>query len=197
MLFERHGDVSRETTERLVLLTSLVQAWNPTIRLVSRTDITELWQRHVCDCLQLIRLVEAADGDAADIGSGAGFPGLVLAIALNRHFHLVESDLRKAAFLTEAARLTQANVTVVACRVQKAAIRTSLLTARAFASVDATLEAVFGLLAPGAVCLLPKGRAVEAELAVAAATWRMRVERFPSLTNPNATILRLSEVSRA
>lgn len=197
MQFERHGAVSRETTERLALLTSLVQAWNPTIRLVSRTDIAQLWDRHICDCLQLTRLVEAIDGDAADIGSGAGFPGLVLAIALDRHFYLVESDLRKAAFLTEAARVTQANVTVVARRAQEAAIRSSLLTARAFASVDATLEAVFGLLAPDAVCLLPKGRTVEAELAAAAIAWRMRVERFPSLTDPNATILRLSEVSRA
>ena len=137
------------------------------------------------------------DGAAADIGTGAGFPGLVLAIALDRHFYLVESDLRKAAFLSEAARVTRANVTVIPRRAQAVSLCCRLLTARAFANLDATLDAVFGLLAPDAICLFPKGRNVDAELAAAGVAWRMRVERFPSLTDPAATILRLSEISRA
>ncbi len=159
--------------------------------------MAELWSRHVLDSLQLTRLIKVNDGEAADVGSGAGFPGLVLALALDRHFYLVESDLRKAAFLTEAARLTHANVTVVPRRAQAAALSCRLITARAFASLDATLNAVFGLLAPGAVCLLPKGRGVDAELVEAAKAWRMRVERFPSLTDSAATILHVSEISRA
>lgn len=197
MLNERTTYVSRETEARLNHLTSLVAIWNPTIRLVSRTHPEELWRRHVLDSLQLARLIEPNGGDAADVGSGAGFPGLVLSIVLDRHFYLIESDLRKAAFLTEAARVTQANVTIIPRRAEIASVRCRLLTARAFASLDATLDIVFGLLVPGAVCLLHKGRKVDVELNDAAARWRMKVERFTSLTDPAATVLRLRDVQRA
>ena len=189
--------VSRETRERLALLVSLVSRWNRTIRLVAQADRVELWSRHVCDCLQLTRLVGDEAGQAADVGSGAGFPGLVLSISLDRHFYLIESDRRKAAFLAEAARLTCAKATVLPSRAQAVKIQCRLVTARAFASVDRTLDAVFDMLAPDAVCLLPKGRSVEAELLAAALHWRMRVQRYPSVTDPEATILYVSEISRA
>ena len=179
------------------MLVSLVATWNPTIRLVADADAAVVWSRHVEDSLQLMRLIDSPDGQAADIGSGAGFPGMVLAIALDRHFYLVESDHRKAAFLSEAARLTSARVTIVPCRAEATAMQCRLVTARALASVSKTLSVIFGLLASDAVCLLPKGRSAEDELRAAAHDWRMRVERFPSLSDPAATILRLSDIARA
>ncbi len=176
---------------------SLIVTWNPTIRLVASAEPAEIWTRHVDDSLQLANLIEASGGQAADVGSGAGFPGLVLAIALERHFYLIESDRRKAAFLMEAARITQAKVTVVPSRVETVTFRCRVVTARAFTSIARTLQAVHGMLTADAVCVLPKGRSAEEELQLALRDWRMRVERFPSLTDATATILRLSEITRA
>ena len=190
-------DVSRETRDRLRNLVTLVAQWNPTIRLVADADEAVLWHRHVRDSLQLVRLGETKTGDAADIGSGAGFPGLVLAIALDRPFHLFEADRRKAAFLREAARVTGASVVVEARRAETGTRTCALITARAFASVACTLGAISGMLGPETVCLLPKGRSVEAELREAVGRWQCRVERFSSVTDPSATILRLSEIAHA
>lgn len=197
MQLEKADAVSRETVERLERLTALIVKWNPTIRLVGSACPNEIQTRHIQDSLQLRRFISPDAGNAADIGSGAGFPGLVLAIAMNRHFHLIESDQRKAAFLTEAARLTNADVTVMPQRVQALQMSFDLLTARAFASVTETLAATYHLLAPGAVVLLPKGRSTQTELETARKDWSMTVEKFVSVTDPNARILRISGISRA
>ncbi len=197
MPLEEADEVSRETAERLECLTALIINWNPTIRLVGSACLDEIWTRHIQDSLQLRRFILLDAGNAADIGSGAGFPGLVLAIAMNRHFYLIESDQRKAAFLTEAARLTNATVTIVPQRTQALQMSFNLLTARAFASVTEILAATYHLLAPGAVVLLPKGRSAQIELEAARKNWSMTVEKFASVTSPDARILRISRISRA
>lgn len=190
-------DVPRETMEQLERLVCLVVSWNPTIRLVASAQPDEIWRRHVQDSLQLRRFFPPDVGNAADVGSGAGFPGLVLAIAMKRHFHLIEADQRKAAFLIEAARITNADVTVMPQRAKAIRMNCDLLTARAFATVTDILSATFYLLAPRAVCLLPKGRSVARELETAQRNWCMTVEKFASETDPDACILRLSGISRA
>jgi len=193
---ERFG-VSRETLVRLRLYGDLLLRWNRAINLISRADEPDLWSRHIADSLQLGPYVPANIADAIDLGSGAGLPGLVLAMATGIHFHLIESDLRKASFLREAARETEAPVTIHACRVEAAAIDPAqLITARALAPLPNLLPLAAPLLAPGGVCLFPKGQSAERELTDTARAWNMRVEKFPSQIDRSGLILRISEVAR-
>lgn len=192
------GGVSRETRERLTLFAGLLLRWNRTINLISRRDEPVLWERHIADSLALIPVLPPEARTAADLGSGAGFPGLVIAIATDRHVHLVESDHRKSAFLREAARATAAPVTVHATRIEVAPLPPMpLITARALAPLATLLDWAGPHLAPNGICVFPKGRTAEEELTAAAERWHMRVERFPSPSDPAATILRLSEIARA
>ena len=187
--------IDTATLERLRAFQALLLHWNQRINLVSRADAADLWDRHIHDSLQLAALLPAAAGAMADLGSGAGFPGLVLAIATGRHVHLVESDQRKAAFLREAARATAAAATVHAVRAETLTLAPMpVVTARALAPLPQLLALAHPLLAPGGICLFPKGATAADELTAAAAGWHMRVERFPSQTNPGATLLRLSEI---
>jgi 16S rRNA (guanine(527)-N(7))-methyltransferase RsmG len=189
--------VSRETEDRLRAFLALLLRWNGRINLVAEDSPDALWQRHILDSLQLLPLLPAAPGSLTDLGSGGGFPGLVLALASGRETHLLESDRRKAAFLSEAARtLALPGVTVHPQRIERASPPPAIaVTARALAPLPLLLPLAAPLLAPGGVLLFPKGRNVEQELTTAAPHWNMRVERFPSRTDPSATILRLTEVS--
>jgi 16S rRNA (guanine527-N7)-methyltransferase len=189
--------VSRETTERLTVYVDLLLRWNRTINLISRRDETFVWERHVADAVGLAPYLPDGADTAIDLGSGAGLPGLVLAIVTGRHFHLVEADQRKSAFLREAIRATAATASVHAVRIEALHLApVPVVTARALAPLDVLLGWAVPFLAPGGVCVFPKGRGVEAELTRAASQWHMRVERAPSATDPTATILRLSEIRR-
>ncbi len=189
--------VSRETAERLEIYTDLLLRWNRTINLISRRDEDVVWQRHVGDSATLAAGLPAQAGTAIDLGSGGGLPGIVLSIVTGRHFHLVESDQRKCAFLREAARATAAPVSVHATRIEAASLPPAqIVTARALAPLEMLLAWAAPLLADGGICLFPKGRSVDAELTQAARRWHMVVERLASITDPGATILRISEISR-
>jgi 16S rRNA (guanine527-N7)-methyltransferase len=131
------------------------------------------------------------------LGSGAGFPGLILALATRVPFDLIEADQRKAAFLREAARVTDAPVRVHATRIEAAGVAPApLVTARAVAPLSKLLALAAPLLAPGGQCLFLKGASVQSELTHAATQWHMHVERIPSRTAPDASILRISDPSR-
>ena len=189
--------VSRETAERLALYVDLLKRWNRHINLVARGETADLESRHVADALQLLPLMGNAAGRGADLGTGGGIPGLVLAIASGVPFDLIEADKRKAAFLREAIRLTAAPATVWCERLETLAIPpVSLITARGFAPLSRLLALAERLLAPAGIFLLLKGRGVDQELTDANAAWNMRVERFPSQTEAGASILRISEVTR-
>lgn len=189
-------NVSRETSLRLEAFSVLLLRWNRTINLISKADEPQLRIRHIGDSLALIPALPPMFSNAIDLGSGAGFPGLVLAIATGRPFALVEADQRKAAFLREAARVTQAPVTVLAQRIETLKIvRSPVLTARALAPLSVLLPWIAALITADGVAILPKGRTAEAELTQVAGEWQMRVERFPS-TNAGSTILKLSEITR-
>jgi 16S rRNA (guanine527-N7)-methyltransferase len=198
---ERSGgqyDVSRETSERLAIYVQLLLHWNKAINLIGRADEERVLSRHVADALQLAPLIPGRPACAIDLGSGAGLPGLVLAIATNIHFHLVESDLRKAAFLREVARETRAAVTVHPGRIEAVRIPpAALVTARALAPLPRLIPLAFSFLSPYSVCLFPKGEGVDVELTEAATQWNMKVERFPSQVDRSGIILRISEVARA
>jgi 16S rRNA (guanine527-N7)-methyltransferase len=172
--------------------------WNRTINLIARSDEAISWQRHIVDSLALVPMLPPDFSHAIDLGSGAGLPGLVLAIVTGRPFHLVESDIRKAAFLREAVRAVGAPAIVHTARIEAVTIRPApLITARAVAPLLTLLQWSERLLSPGGTCIFPKGRRGEDELTAASEEWQMRVERFPSSTDSIATILRITEISRA
>ena len=172
----------------------LLLRWNGTVNLIARRDEAELWDRHIVDSLQLIPLI-GSPARAIDLGSGGGFPGLILAIATGTPFDLLESDQRKCAFLREAARIATAPVQVHSVRIENARVPPApLVTARALAPLPSLLALAGPLLAPGGTCLFLKGAKVDAELTAIPAGWQMRTERFPSRTSPSASILRISEI---
>lgn len=184
---------------RLAAYRDLLLRWNTTINLVSARTAADIDRRHVADSLQLVPLLPE-EGSIGDLGSGGGLPGLVIAAALpQREVHLVESDRRKAAFLVEAAAaMGLTRVRVHPQRIEQARLPPlTAVTARALAPLDLLLSFAAPLLAPGGIALFPKGRAAEEELTSAAAHWHFTVERFKSRTDPEATILRLSEIRRA
>lgn len=189
--------VSRETTERLEVYVSLLLRWNRTINLISRRDEADIWSRHIIDSLALAELLPANFAFALDLGSGGGFPGLVLAIATGSTFHLVESDVRKAIFLREAGRETGAAIIVHAERIEACQVRDApVVTARALAPLPRLLAWAFPLLASDGMCIFPKGRGHTAELTAAASEWHMHVDSFQSATDPAAANLRIRDIQR-
>jgi 16S rRNA (guanine527-N7)-methyltransferase len=188
------NDVPRETLDRFA---ALLLRWNRTVNLISAKDEALVWERHIADSLQLVRLMVPRPDRAIDLGSGAGFPGLILAIATSVHFDLVEADKRKAAFLREAARVTGAPVEVHPARIEAIRIPPApLITARALAPLPKLLSLAAPLLSPGGICLFLKGANAKAELTHAATQWHMQVESVSSRTTPGASILRISHLSR-
>ncbi|MSP03833.1 MAG: 16S rRNA (guanine(527)-N(7))-methyltransferase RsmG [Acetobacteraceae bacterium] len=191
---------SIQTATRTALETfaALLLRWNRTVNLIARRDEPTLWDRHIEDSLQLIPLLPPNLPRAVDLGSGAGFPGLILAIATAIPFDLIEADQRKAAFLREAARLTNATATIHATRIEATNLPPApLITARALAPLPALLALTAPKLAPNGICLFLKGANATSELTAAAAQWHMRTEQHPSRTNPTGCILRISEIARA
>lgn len=176
---------------------ALLLRWNRSINLIGRGDIPMLWHRHLADSLQLGSICGALPERAIDMGSGAGFPGLILAIQFGLPVALIEEDQRKVAFLREAARVTGAPVSVHATNIETATVLPApLVMARALAPVSRLLDYAVPLLEPGGVCWFLKTRSVDPELEEASRRWRMRVERIPSLTAANGLVLRLSDIMR-
>jgi 16S rRNA (guanine527-N7)-methyltransferase len=195
-------DLSRLDAPRLALIdayVALLLRWNRRINLIGEASDETIRQRHIADCLQLIALLPPGEGAVADLGAGAGLPGLVLAIATGRPMHLIESDRRKAAFLTEAtARLGLAGVRIHATRIEDATLPPlAVVTARALAPLERLLPYAARLLSPDGVAIFPKGRGADAELHTAQAGWTFLAEHFPSRTDPAATIYRISDIRRA
>ncbi|NYZ13102.1 16S rRNA (guanine(527)-N(7))-methyltransferase RsmG [Azospirillum sp. RWY-5-1] len=196
--FQAETGVSRETLDRLAAYADIVRRWQPKINLVGPSTLDDLWHRHMLDSAQLFPLLPAGTRTLVDLGSGAGFPGLVLAVMGVPDVHLVESDTRKAAFLREAARLSGTNVTVHARRIDAVPDLTAdVVTARALAPLAELLAWAHRFVGSSGVALFPKGQQAEHELAEAAHGWRLSVDRFPSRTDANGAILRVSGIARA
>lgn len=190
------ANLSESAIASLETFADLLLRWNRTVNLIARSDEPNLWDRHIADSLQLIPYLTPFPARAIDLGSGGGFPGLILAIATGIPFDLIESDQRKCTFLREAARITGASATVHPMRIDAANIApASLVTARALAPLPNLLALATPLLAENGVCLFLKGANADAELTAAITGWHMRVERFPSRTAPSAHILRISEIA--
>jgi len=195
-------NVSRETFEALKGYAALLIKWNRTINLVAPGTIPDLWGRHICDSLQLLGHIPPNANRLLDIGSGAGFPGLVLAIAMRNlpqapHVILLDSDTRKCEFLRTASREAGVAPTIMINRVEDASpLGCDVLTARAVAPLIALLGHANRHLVPGGTALFLKGGAISEELADARLQWRFTHERHSSLTNPEAEILKIGEIDR-
>ena len=190
--------ISRETADRLEQFVALVQKWTQSINLVSRGDRELLWSRHVLDSLRLLPLIPQGAARGLDLGSGAGFPGLVLALATGIPFDLVEADHRKAAFLVEAQRLTGAPIQIHCTRIEHLSLpRAPLITARALAPLTRLLEYADRFLAPGGICLFAKGAHADTEVTDALQHWRMQITRTTDPDSPESTILAITGLTRA
>ncbi|WP_428531685.1 16S rRNA (guanine(527)-N(7))-methyltransferase RsmG [Rhodopila sp.] len=182
---------------RLLRFQELLLRWNATLNLIAARDTAVVWDRHIADSLQLAALMPVGIDRAIDLGTGGGFPGLVLAIATGVRFDLIESDRRKAAFLRTAVLETEAPATVHCCRIEDAVVPAApLVTARALAPLPRLLPLAVRFMADGGTCLLLKGAKVEQELAQAACGWTMNVTRVPSRTGADGVILRVSGLTK-
>lgn len=188
--------VSDAALMRLDRFVALLLDWQPRINLIAASTVAEVWSRHVADSLQLIDL--APDARIwVDFGSGGGFPGLAIACVLadrpGAQVHLVESNIKKAAFLREAVRVAGAAATVHAERIEKFGESVSgpvdVVCARALAPLKQLCEAAFPLINRGAVGLFPKGQDVDAELTKAAKYWKIEAVKFKSRTSPEGQIV--------
>ena len=195
--FQDATGVSRETLNRLAAYEATLRKWQPKINLVGPSTLPDAWRRHFLDSAQLFPLIPETARVLVDLGSGAGFPGLVLAIMGVPDVHLIESDSRKCAFLREAARVADARVTVHNKRIEAApAIAADVVTARALAPMNDLLGWAYPFIGNRGVAIFPKGQNVAEELTDTTKYWMMRTERFDSRTDPTGTILRVSGIDR-
>jgi 16S rRNA (guanine527-N7)-methyltransferase len=196
--FAAHFGVSRETLERLEIYAALLRQWQPTINLVAPSTIPNLWDRHFADSAQLLALAPPNAVTWLDLGSGAGFPGLVLAILLagreGAKVTLIESDSRKAAFLAEVARKTGVPVDILCKRIETATTQAKLpafdvVTARALAPLPRLLSLAAPYFSPFTAGVFPKGREAGAEIEAAREGFEFDVAQHPSRTDAHGRIL--------
>jgi len=190
--------VSRETLARLEAYVALLRSWNPRINLVSAGSLGDVWRRHILDSGQLLRHLPTDARVLVDLGSGAGLPGLILAILGVPDVHLVESDRRKVEFLREAARITGVTVTLHAERIERVSpFPADVVTARALAPVPRLLARSRPFLRDASVCLFLKGVDVGDELTAARGEWIMQSQILASLSDDKGHILRLEGLRHA
>lgn len=198
--FERHGFyVSRETAEKMNAYGQLLLKWQKAINLVGPTTLTDVPERHFFDSAQMFRYITNVDCKLADMGSGAGFPGMVLAILGVKEVHLIESDIRKATFLREVSRETQTPVTIHDKRVEDCTIPgLDVISARALAPLPDLLVHMDRLATGGhpVYGLFAKGLQHAEEIEKAKKRWNFEVELFPSETDLSGKILRVTGLSR-
>lgn len=196
-------DVSRETFDKLIAFQALVEKWNPAINLISKNTLVELWHRHILDSAQLIRFCPAQTTTWSDLGSGGGFPGLVVAILAEERFPdlrvtLVESDRRKAVFLSHAVRQLGLRVSVEDSRIEGLqALNSEVVSARALASLSDLLPLVLRHIHPEGIAIFPKGMNATQEVREARTRWSFDFEEHDSFTSSESKILVLRGISYA
>lgn len=191
--FRRDTNVSRETLAKLVLYAQLLAKWNKAVNLVSNASLKSLWKRHFLDCAQLAPLIEQhapAHPICLDIGAGAGFPGMVLAIMQVGEWTLVESDQRKIAFLSELCRVCEVSVRLRAERIEAMhPFSADVITARAVAPLGQLMRYGKPFVNEGTVCLFSKGRRHADEVAQAQSDWVFEHKLFPSKSDPEGCVV--------
>jgi 16S rRNA (guanine527-N7)-methyltransferase len=193
--FARMTNVSRETMDRLRAYVDLLVNWTRRINLIGRNTVGDVWRRHILDSAQLYPHISTKARILVDLGTGAGFPGLILGILGVPEVHLIEADGRKVAFLREALRITGTVARIQATRIERAKpVLADVVTARAVATVSELLDISRPFRGAETKCLLLKGASVDLELTAAAKAWTMHVDRFPSVSDPSGCILQLEDI---
>ena len=199
-VFRKQVDVSRETLTRLEALADCLVQWRRRFNLMGERDLSDLWRRHMLDSAQLVPHIPADARIITDLGSGAGFPGLVLAVITGIETHLIESHGRKAAFLRAAARAAGAPAVVHGARIESLAPWPSdVVTARAVAPLDRLLPLARPFLEASGerrpLGLFLKGAKWEHEVAAARKRWTMDIEAVTSVTDPSGRVLKLRNIA--
>ncbi len=193
-------NVSRESLERLEAYVSLLLTWQQKINLIGSSTVDQVWQRHVGDALQLLPLMAPNIRSIVDLGSGAGIPGLIIAVVAGIPAHLYESNGKKAAFLREAIRHTGATATVYQRRIETVRDperpEADLVLARALAPLAQLLDYAEPFLAAGATGLFHKGRNIDTELTAANGHWKLLYTLHPSVIDSHGVILEVKEALR-
>ena len=193
-------NVSRETFEKLKIYQRLLEEWQAKVNLVSSSTLPNSWERHFKDSLQLLKFLPKGPLDLVDLGSGAGFPGLVLAIACpqNLKVTLVESDLKKCVFLENVSRETFSPVKIFNERIENISPENKfdVITARGLAPLPTLLEYAIPLMKKKAFCLFLKGKEVNQEIQNGQKKWEFKLELFPSLTDARSSILKITHPKR-
>jgi 16S rRNA (guanine527-N7)-methyltransferase len=195
-------DVSRETIARLQIHHDLLERWNPRINLVSKASLADAWGRHFADSAQLWPLRPDGARLWLDLGSGAGFPGLVVAAiaadeAPGLEVRLVESDQRKAAFLRTVVQAAELPAAVLDRRIEDLPPQAAgVVSARALAPLEALLGHAEKHRCPEGICLFPKGGSVHKEIADAKIRWRFEQKLHPSQTDPRGAIVEIGAINR-
>ena len=185
--------VSRETLDRLEVYHALLLKWQRTINLVAPASLDEAWARHFVDSAQLFEHMPQGATRWLDLGSGGGFPGLVLAAmgADTLTVTMVESDIRKCGFLREVARAMGVKVNILSRRISEIPVQTAdVISARALSGLDKLLDHAKPHLTANTRLLFPKGSAWREELETLPPRWQMICEPIPSLTHDDAVILK-------
>jgi 16S rRNA (guanine527-N7)-methyltransferase len=190
-----HFSVPRETVDKLERYVKLLQRWNKSINLVAESTIFHVWSRHVLDSAQLLKFIPPSARTLVDLGSGAGFPGLVLAIMGPHKVHLIESIGKKASFLRLVAEDLELDATIHQQRIEFVrGLKADVITARALKPLPELLGLAKPLMAENAICLFLKGQKANAELTEAQKYWTFVCEKIPSLSDPSGTVLKISQL---
>jgi len=202
--FSSHVLVSRETFEKLCMFQKTLIKWQKSINLISKNTIDNTWERHFLDSAQLYKFVKDIEGNIIDFGSGAGFPGMVLAIMGKKNIHCVESDYKKCVFLKEIAMLTETDITIHNCRIEDLNfINVDLVTCRALASLKKLINyvEVFINKSLGERQKLPKmlflkGKTYYSEIIELSKIKKISFEEYPSITDRDGRILYINKVDK-
>ena len=185
-------DVPRETQEKLDCYVQLLIKWQARINLISSKTLPEIWHRHILDSAQLVSYLPKTPSVILDMGSGAGLPGVILAILTRHQLHLVESDSRKIAFMRTALRETGTSAILHEQRMETVpALRPDIITARALAPLSQLITLASGQHHEKIEYLFLKGREAKQELTALPACPKMEAECLTSMTDSKASIIRL------
>ncbi len=188
-------DVPRETQEKLDCYVQLLIKWQARINLISSKTLPEIWHRHILDSAQLVSYLPKTPSVILDMGSGAGLPGVILAILTRHQLHLVESDSRKIAFMRTALRETGTSAMLHEQRMETVpALRPDIITARALAPLSQLITLASGQHHEKIEYLFLKGREAKQELTALPACPKMEAECLPSMTDSQASIIRLKPI---
>jgi 16S rRNA (guanine527-N7)-methyltransferase len=199
--FQNKFDVSRETMDRLECYEVLIQKWNPKINLIASSTLSEIWNRHFLDSGQLVPFAPTS-GTWLDLGSGGGFPALVIASMTKDtcpelSFTLVESDTRKAVFLRAVIRELGLNANVLSDRIEKTSPQNvGVVSARALGPLSKLIEYAEIHLNQDGIALFPKGSSHKSELEQALECWSFHVQTISSVTDQSAAIFAIKDIRR-